>query len=459
VDEGDPGNAVSASARVRLAAGAGLLLVLATAIFVLEPSAALVACVAVAMACVLAMPLIFVAVIAAAGYIARHSEHLTILPVALMSLRKTTLRSLALVMTGAVALFGSVALSGVRADLLSGLGGFAQAASSAGAIWVLNPRDVTDTTSFLPGKEASRMARVPGVRTVYTLQGGFVNVGERRLAIFARPDSTVRPLLKAEIVAGDLAKAEHELEEGGWIAASQQLAEEHHVGVGGTLDLVASNGAQSLKVAALTTDFGWPGGAVLMNTRDSNRLLATHAPTALVAVLARGSNAAHARNAIAATLGASTGLEVMTANTGLGRFSSLLNEGLIQLQWISVMLVIAAILAMAAALAADIWQQRPWLSGLRLGAVPVHRLRRILLMKSALTLGAGCLAGALGGIYGQVILDAYLKHVTGFPVAVLASAWLPLATFALVIVAALLIAAIPAWFALRAPLTLALERQ
>ena len=31
-------------------------------------------------------------------------------------------------------------------------------------------------------------------------------------------------------------------------------------------------------------------------------------------------------------------------------------------------------------------------------------------------LGAGCITGALAGVYGQFVIDAYLRHVTGFPV-------------------------------------------
>ena len=37
-------------------------------------------------------------------------------------------------------------------------------------------------------------------------------------------------------------------------------------------------------------------------------------------------------------------------------------------------------------------------------------------------LGAGCVTGAMAGIYGQVVIDGYLKHVTGFPVASIGAA-------------------------------------
>ena len=72
-------------------------------------------------------------------------------------------------------------------------------------------------------------------------------------------------------------------------------------------------------------------------------------------------------------------------------------------------------------------------------------------------LGAGCVTGAVAGIYGEVIIDSYLKHVTGFPVAGLAASGRPFEILALVIAAALIAVAIPGWVASRVSPTLALD--
>jgi hypothetical protein len=37
-----------------------------------------------------------------------------------------------------------------------------------------------------------------------------------------------------------------------------------------------------------------------------------------------------------------------------------------------------------------------------------------LLTEAVLMLSAACLIGAVAGLYGQVIIDSYLRHVTGF---------------------------------------------
>jgi hypothetical protein len=72
-------------------------------------------------------------------------------------------------------------------------------------------------------------------------------------------------------------------------------------------------------------------------------------------------------------------------------------------------------------------------------------------------LGAGCLTGAVVGIYGQLVIDRYLRHVTGFPVASAATAARPLEVFTVVLAAALALAAIPGWMASRVPPALALR--
>ena len=72
-------------------------------------------------------------------------------------------------------------------------------------------------------------------------------------------------------------------------------------------------------------------------------------------------------------------------------------------------------------------------------------------------LGAGCVTGAVAGIFGQVVIDGYLKHVSGFPVAGVTTGQRPIEIFVLVIVAVLALASVPGWFASRVPARLALE--
>jgi putative ABC transport system permease protein len=452
-----PGNALSRRSLRLLALTSLGLLALAGGLFELRPSLALIASGLLALATVLALPLVFTAVLCAAGILAERYQRLTSLPVALMSLKSATLRSLALAATGTLAIFGGIALGGSREDLLRGIGGFAHSYAADAQVWVANPGDDQATVMFMPDRLAARIARVAGVASVNVFQGGFLELADRRAWVIARPAGTNRQVLDSQIIDGNPGTAVRRLGEGGWIALSKQIAGEQRVGVGGSLELPTPTGTARLRIAATTTNLAWSPGAIFMGTSDYSRLWATTTPTTLGVELEPGASVAQARQAIEQTIGAASGLEVSSAKTREARIDALTSEGLSRLGEISTLLVVAAILALAAALGSSIWQRRLSLAGLRLSGVHGSRLRRILLTESMLLLSAGCLTGALAGILGQVVIDGYLKHVTGFPVAKLAASGRPFEILALVIAIVLMIATIPGWSASRVSPTLALE--
>jgi putative ABC transport system permease protein len=437
------------SARAAMFALAVALLALASALFAFLPSAALVTCGLLAIATILAVPLILWAVLRLADTLALRNDKLTTLPLAVESLRGRTMRSLALTATGAVALFGSVALSGSEHDLLRGLHNFAKAYATDGDVWVVNPGYIPETTSFLPEKYVSRIARVPGVTAIHTFQNEFMNTASRRIVIVSRQPNTGAELLRTQLVAGDYTAAHARMQHGGWVAISKQIADEQHAHIGQDIDLPTPTGVAHFRVAALTTNFGWPGGAVLMDTADFSRLWATQAPTALAVDFAPGTETGKAQRAVAASLGANSGLEAITAATWSERFDTLAGEGLGQLGDISILLILAAILALAAALGSNIWQQRASLAELLLDGARRPRLRRILLTESLLVLSSGCLAGAIVGVYGQFVIDSYLKHITGFPVTSIATIARPIEMFVLVTAAVLALVSLPGWRASR----------
>jgi putative ABC transport system permease protein len=458
-ESGAAGNTLGIASQWRLFAGAMSLLVAATALFVFLPSAAIVATALLALATVLAVPLVFAGVLNASHFLVERWQTLTILPVALASLRATTLRSLALAATGAVALFGSVALGGSREDLLHGIQGVAHSYAADANVWVTSPRDNQATGEFVPDHYLTSLARIPGVANVRAFQGSFFDLGNRRPWVIARPPDSSPAILSGQIIDGDAAVAAARIREGGWVAVSKQIATEHHVGVGGTLALPTPTGIARLKVAATMTNFAWPTGVIFINTTDYTRYWATAAPTALGVDLLPGADAARVQAAIAHGLGPGSGLEVSSQLARQRKIETSAGEGLGQLAEISTLLLLAAILAMAAALTSAIWQRRVSLAGLRLSGVRPARLRRILLVESVLILGAGCVTGALAGVYGQVIVDGYLKQVTGFPVASVAVSARPLEVLALVLAGALAAVAIPGWLGSRVSPALALEHE
>lgn len=459
-EDGAPGNDLGETAQRRIALGGLALLALGSALFVLVPSAALAVCVLLALATMLMVPLALAVVLRVAGAVAVRYRRLSLLAAALTSLRATTISSLALAATGAVALFGSVALGGSRADLLRGIDGYTSHYVAGANVWVVNPHDNQAIDDFIADGHTGAIAKLPGVRAVSVFQGSFVNLGERRLWAIAWPRGTPLTLLNGQILAGQEATAQSRIEQGGWIAVSAQLASEHHTGVGGVLTLPTPTGDLSLRIAATTTNFGWTPGAIVMNATDYSRYWfpTRHtAPSALGVQLDANTTAAVARSEIIGALGPSSGLEVLTADERERQIEESASEGLSQLADIASLLVATAILALTAAMGSSIWQRRAALAGLRVEGTTPKRLRRMLAIEVALMLSAGCLTGAVLGIYGQLVIDSYLKHVTGFPVAGPTTGVRPLEIFAAVIGSVLAITAIPAWFASRVSPTFALD--
>jgi putative ABC transport system permease protein len=455
--DGVSADALGRAVQLRLALAAAGVLVLSSATFELWSSLSLAALTALALATVLLVPLALGLVLRAARALAARRQELTLLPVALISLRGSTLRSLALATTGAVALFGSGALGGARADLLQGIRAFSRSYSADANIWVNPPGAYQATTALQPGDDVARIARVPGVSAVRSFFGGYLDFDGRRVWVIARPPGAAREVLRSQIVAGNAAAASAALAAGGQIAVSRQIAAEHHVGVGDSLTLPTPTGNVRFRIAATTTNLSWNPGAILMSAADYQRYWATSAPSAFGVQLAPGADATRVRGEIVRALGPASGLEVSTAPVRAAEIDALAGAGLSRLGEISTLLTIAAILALATALASAIWQRRTTLAELRLTGVTPARLRRMLLLESMLLLGAGCVTGALVGLYGQVVIDGYLRDVTGFPIVTLTAGLRPLELLALVIVVVLALVAGPGFFAARVSPTLALE--
>lgn len=458
LEDGEPGNALASRPAITLALLAVALVIVRAMANSLWPSLALAWSAILALAAVLCVPALFMGVLRLGETIARRFQaHLKLLPLALESLRETTLRALALVATGAAALFGAVALGGARDDLLRGIGGFATHYAHEGDIWVFTPHDNQSVTAFRPEPQTQLIARLPGVQAVTASSGGLLDIGTRRVWILAWPSTSQLSFLDGQIIKGRRSTAVARLRSGEWATVSQQLAAEHHVGIGGKITLPTPSAEVTFRIAALTTNFGWsPGAIVLSSSAYARAWQTTQATALLVSVQPRVSSVA-VRSEVERALGPKNGLEVLLARSRETKMIGSAHEGLSQLGTISTLLVLASILAMAAALASAIWQRRRSLAVLKLSGVRPHRLRSLLMLESAVMLGVGTVTGAAWGLYGQVALDGYLTSTTGFPVERLSASWRPLEVLVVVFVVSLAVAAIAAWLTSRVSPRVALE--
>ncbi len=92
---------------------------------------------------------------------------------------------------------------------------------------------------------------------------------------------------------------------------SQALAAEHHLHVGEAFTLPSPRPTR-LRVAALTTNLGWPPGAIILSSGEYARAWASGDPSAYEIQTQPGASAAAVRDRVQRALGAETGLAVET---------------------------------------------------------------------------------------------------------------------------------------------------
>lgn len=435
------------------AVAAGLACVLAAiAIVALVPDAALVALIALTVGLLLLLPALLTT---ACGLFAAATRELrTPVPtLAALELRAgaSRLRTIALAATGAVAVFATVAIGGAHADLRRGLDAATDEHDANADVWVTFPGDTSPfatTPLDVPRRLQAALRRLPGVASVEAYRGSFLNVGDQRAWVQAPPSSAPAPIPPSQLREGDLATATARLRAGGWVVLSRTIAEELNVGVGDPV-VLPTPAPTRLRVAGISTNLGWPPGAILLNADDYARAWGSARPSALQLRVRPDASPAAVAAAVERILAPAIPVEVETRQQRAARHRAASREGLTRLTHIRLLVLGSAMLAMAAAMGGMIWQRRPGLSRLKVHGFPEGELWRALLLESALLLGVGCLAGAVLGLLGQVVLTRALDAITGFPAEYVTAVPVATATLALVTSVAVVILALPGWLAAR----------
>lgn len=357
----------------------------------------------------------------------------------------TMARSLAIAATGAIAVFAGVTSQGATGNLQQGLDRLFANVTSVADVWVAAPGDQNLLATIpLLGDTPGSLAHLPGVRAVGSYHAGFLDYGDRRLWVLAPPSTAASPIPPSQLLRGGVARATELLRAGGWAVVSQVVADQHHLRVGSLFTLPAPI-PETLRVAGLSTNLGWPPGAIVLSTRDYVRGWGRESASAYNVMLAPRSSSAAVGEEIRTALGPASGLAVETAAQRDARQRVASRKGLERLSQIAMLVLIAGAMAIAAAMSAMISQRRPQLARMKLEGFPTRGLWRSLILESGLLLGAGCSIGALFGVYGQLVLSHDLLAVTGFPVVYSLAALAAVGSFALVAGAAAAIVAVPGY--------------
>jgi putative ABC transport system permease protein len=436
---------------------AGLLCLAATLVILLAaPQAAIVGMVTLiaALLALLAIPLTWML-----AFVRRIAPTIVsaVPHIAVMELRAGRSRAIAIAATGAIAVFGSVSIQGAHSDLLNGLYNAAHDANAATDIWVsaAGNSNLLMTSPFAPTQQ-SKLSALPGVSAVRVYRGGLLDYKDRRIWVIAPPQEATPLVPPTQLVEGNVAQANAHIREGGWAVVSLALAEEHKLKIGSSFTLPTPI-PTSFRVAAISTNIGWAPGAIVMSADDYAKAWGSQDASAYNVLMKPGVTPEQGVHEIRAALGPESALAVQTAEQHANTLRSITRQGLTRLSQIATLILVAAVMAMAAAMGAMIWQRRPRLAKLKLEGFPHRELWYTIVLESLMLLGVGCFSGAVFGLFGQQLLDRALNIVINYPVVSSVGVIVALSSLALVTASAVLMVAIPGWFAARVPASLALQ--
>jgi putative ABC transport system permease protein len=435
-------------------------LALSVAILVLDPAAAIAGMVSLIVALLLLLPIPLNATLA---LVKRAAPTITsVVPhIAVMELRSGRSRAVAIAATGAVAVFGAVSIQGAHGDLLQGLENAARDTNASTDVWVsaAGSSNLLMTTPFAPTAQG-KLEKLPGVKSVGLYRGGLLDEGDRRIWVIAPPADSSPLVPPTQLIEGNVATADARLRAGGWAVVSQAIAEERHLHIGQSFVLHSPH-PTTLRLAAISTNIGWAPGAIVISAVDYARAWESNDVSAFSVRVARTgaslNTPAQVRGEIQAALGPHTGLAVQTAAQHEAKLVEITRQGLTRLSQIATLILIAAILAMAAAIGALIWQRRPRLAKLKLEGFAQVELWQTIVLESFLLVGVGCATGAIFGLLGQQLLDHALSTVINYPVVSSLGFVGAIVSLALVTAAAVVIVAAPGYFAADVPASLALQ--
>ncbi len=429
---------------------AGACLAATTAILLAAPQSAIVGVVSLAFALLLCLPALLDLTVRAGERAQRlFSGAASFLALIELRSRSNRARSLAIAATGAIAVFGSVSIQAARDNLQRGLDASARGIDSRADVWVsLDGESNSLATNSFSDRFRTAIERLPGVAKVELYRSSFLDWGDRRTWVIAQPKDDVRPIAWSQIVSGDPVLATARLRADGWVVVSRAIAEQHDLHIGQAFMLPTPHPVV-LRVAALSTNLGWPPGALVLNANDYARAWASPDPSAYEVQLAAGASPAIVSREVRRAIGPGSGLRVETRAERQRLHYGTASQGLSRLTQIRSLVLIAAILAMAAAMGAMIWQRRMRLADMKVDGFSRIVLWRALLWESAMLLGLGCALGAVFGAYGQLVLSRALATVTGFPVIESSPLRVAFGSFALITAVAVATAAVPGYLAAR----------
>jgi putative ABC transport system permease protein len=397
-----------------LAFAAGVMLVcLSVAACLLRPSVTIGALVALVAGLVLCVPTIVNLLLSAGRAVSRHLNDPSA-RLAVAELRGSPTRSIALFATGTIALFLMVLIGGSVADVQRAVSAGAEQTGLSADLWIRpsGAANVYAAQPFASTETQRALRRLPLVSSILPFRSSFLDLRNRRVWIIGSPSQARATVAPVQLAHGSLPLAEAHLREGGWAVASQSIASEQGVPIGGPLVLPTPTGDHRFRLAATVYNYGWPSGTVLLNGGDYARLWAGSGVSQLGVLLARGVSETDGKQAVERALPPGSRLAVQTRGERQTEIKSVLGSTLSRLADTTTIVLIAAITSVVAMMIAAVWQRRGRLDALISMGMSFYQLARLTFYEGGSMLLGGCAVGLAGGILAQGLADNWAAHVT-----------------------------------------------
>jgi putative ABC transport system permease protein len=453
---GKVGHSIGAVTTLATAAMGALVILGGTLLALLVPSASIAGAILLAVGALLVVPWLLVAVVRTLMPAAERMRR-SMLAIALAEVEGTATRSIALAGVAALAVYASAAVVGAREDLIRGLDAATRQLFDTADVWVTPAGNNPLLTDSFNASAAASIAGEPAVASVRTFQASFVDVGNRRLWIRARPAADSSMVQASQLLHGNPGRATALMRVGGWAAVSSGFASEHRLHQGSAFSIPSPGGNMPLRVAAITTNAGWPPGAITISDREYQRWWLSGSPTALEVALKPGVDAQAGAREVRTALAGQPGLRVQTLAEREAQNNRDARQGVQSLSEISRLVLIAAALAIAFALSTAIAARRADLAARKAEGYDPVQLWRVLALESAVVLGVGAVDGACLGLLAHALASRWLRLSRGFAASFSLDLGEMLVALAIVAGVALAVIAVAGYFAVRVPPRLSTE--
>jgi putative ABC transport system permease protein len=356
-------------------------------------------------------------------------------------------RYLAIAATAALAVFATAEFGGTQSNLIRGLDASIRGMDGSANLWVVPSGGSSLQTTVAFAAINPRTLDVPGVQSVSAYGGSFLNWGDHRVWVIAPGQSVTQPIPPTQVLTGSLKVASAKVRSGSWAVLSQGLADEQHIRLGERFTLPAPRPI-TLRLAATTTNLGWPPGTVILSAGDYAEGWRSDDPSAYQ--IKTTASPGRERALLRAALG-NAGVSVQTAGEREALHFAAARQGLSRLTQIRILIYVAAIAAVLAALTAMIYARRDQIAQANVHGISSGKLWRSLMWENAVVLVCGSALGVIFGVYAQLLGSHYLAAVTGFPIIYSVELFAAIVSFGLVALLTVVVLGIPGLRVVRAP--------